>query len=68
MMTASESQVLTEIRDLLKKLVTVLVDEPREYEKARLEVNKKVTAAIQGLADWAKEAGPSNLREESNWG
>ena len=28
MMTAPESQVLTETRDLLKKLVIALVDEP----------------------------------------
>lgn len=55
MMTAGEARVLMEIRDLLQKLVTRLVDEPREYEKAVAEVNRNVTDAMKKLSNWAQE-------------
>jgi hypothetical protein len=41
----SDNELLTEIRDLLKKLVTKLVTEPAEFEKAKSEVIKQYLAA-----------------------
>ena len=41
-MTARESQTLTDVKDLLQKLVTALVDEAREEAKRKAEVPREV--------------------------
>jgi hypothetical protein len=43
----SDSELLMEMRDLLKKLVTVFVDEPREDARNIVEIRKKYLQACE---------------------